>query len=308
MSHTTSPQNRPEPSNGNDVNVDLNGYVWQKYSQGGEDGILFEILKRLGVIDAEREKWCVEFGAYDGVHLSNTCYLIREHGFRAVMIEAHKKRFRDLCRNLPDDNVVKLNRFVNLDGKDTLEGILGETELPKDFDLLSIDIDSCDYHIWDTLKDFRPKLVIIEFNPTVPVDVAYIQPRSFAVKHGSGVKAVDNLAREKGYTTVCVYGSNLIAVRDDLVGKISDTPPPPIEDMADLTQRRFVFVGYDGTVLSNFDELPVAWHPTTVDMEDMQFLPRFLRKHGDDLGPLGWTAFGLLDYWRRFKRLFRRKS
>jgi len=272
----------------------------------GEDGVLHEILRRIGVLDARRAKWCVEFGAWDGVHLSNTCNLIENHGFRAVMIEAGRKRFRQLCRNWPGEEVIKINRFVTLDGADRLDAILGETALPADFDLLSIDIDGCDYHVWESLQDYRPKLVIVEYNSTLPVDIPYVQPPDFSIRRGNGVKALDNLARHKGYTTVCLNGPNLIAVRDDLLERVPDVPPPAIEDMADPEQRRFVFVGYDGRVLSNFDELPVNWHPTRIFMDDLQVLPAFLRKHGDDYSPLHWAAFGLLDYWRRFKRMLRR--
>jgi len=304
----TSLQSPRARSNGNDGFEALKACRWDAYSQDGEDGILHELLSRLGVIDSGAAKWCVEFGAWDGVHLSNSCNLIRNHGFRAVMIEAERKRYRQLCRNHPSDKVVKLNRLVTLDGPHRLDAILAETKIPRDFDMLSIDIDSCDYHVWQSLQDYRPKLVVIEVNPTIPVDVPYVQPPDFTVNRGNGVKAVDDLAREKGYSTVCVHGGNLIAVRDDLLSRISDTPPPPIEDLADPAQRRFVFVGYDGTILSNFDELPMVWHPTRAGMDDLQVLPGFLRRFTGKYTPLHWAAFGLLDYWRRLKLRLRRRG
>ena len=246
--------------------------------------------------------------AWDGVHLSNTCNLIRNHGFRAVLIEADKKKYRQLCRNLPSPEVVKLNRFVSLEGRDRLDAILGETGIPQDFDLLSIDIGSCDYHVWQSLEDYQPKVVIIEINSTIPVEVPYVQPPDFTINHGNGVKAVDDLARDKGYKTVCVNRGNLIAVRDDLLDRISADAPPPIEEMVDHTNRRFVFVGYDGKILSNFDEMPMIWHPTRIDMTDLQVLPGFLRRFTPTYTPLHWAAFGLLDYWRRLKRLLRKRG
>ena len=36
-------------------------------------------------------------------------------------------------------------------------------------DLLSIDIDGNDYHIFESLKKLRPRLIICEYNPTIPV-------------------------------------------------------------------------------------------------------------------------------------------
>ena len=44
------------------------------FSQSGEDGVLEYILSKL----PKRDNWCVEFGAWDGMHLSNTYYFIKE--------------------------------------------------------------------------------------------------------------------------------------------------------------------------------------------------------------------------------------
>ena len=44
------------------------------HSQFGEDGVLAELLRRLGI----ERGWCCEFGAYDGVHLSNTRLLLEQ--------------------------------------------------------------------------------------------------------------------------------------------------------------------------------------------------------------------------------------
>ena len=41
------------------------------YSQNGEDGILQELLKKLNL---EKNGWCCEFGAWDGIYLCNTYY------------------------------------------------------------------------------------------------------------------------------------------------------------------------------------------------------------------------------------------
>lgn len=57
----------------------LDGFAADVTSQGGEDGIIREILNRLsGKI--ELSNWCVEFGAWDGIRYSNTLNLIRNCG------------------------------------------------------------------------------------------------------------------------------------------------------------------------------------------------------------------------------------
>ena len=64
------------------------------HSQNGEDGVIKEILKRLGLNKSENY-WCVEFGAWDGIHLSNTFSLV-EKSWNAVYIEGDKVRYQEL--------------------------------------------------------------------------------------------------------------------------------------------------------------------------------------------------------------------
>ena len=59
----------------------LNSFEKKIYSQFGEDGILEEILKRLG--EQNIDKWCVEFGARDGISDSNTYNLIKNYDYNA---------------------------------------------------------------------------------------------------------------------------------------------------------------------------------------------------------------------------------
>src|SRR5450631_2050388 len=93
------------------------------YSQFGEDGLIEEILLRISG-GHELSRWCVEFGAWNGVFLSNTCRLIREDGYRAVLIEPVPQRFAELCENFPDDHVVKLQSFVETAGENSLDSLL----------------------------------------------------------------------------------------------------------------------------------------------------------------------------------------
>jgi hypothetical protein len=60
------------------------------FSQAGEDGVLEKILE---LLPETQDRWCDEFGAWDGEYLSNTASLIKNKGFSAVMIEANRSRF-----------------------------------------------------------------------------------------------------------------------------------------------------------------------------------------------------------------------
>ncbi len=65
------------------------------YSQNGEDGVIKEILRRIG-LDNDGNRWCVEFGAWDGKHLSNTFLLVESHKWNAIYIEGDAEKFRAL--------------------------------------------------------------------------------------------------------------------------------------------------------------------------------------------------------------------
>jgi len=117
----------------------LNEYSNKIYSQFGEDGIINEILNRIG--GNNLDKWCVEFGARDGISDSNTYNLIKNNNYKAILIEGDKKYYKKLCKNFISDEIVKLNKFVDFEGNNSLEKILQSTKIPKNFDILSIDID-----------------------------------------------------------------------------------------------------------------------------------------------------------------------
>ena len=85
----------------------------------------------------------------------------------AVLIEGDSEKMQDLQRNTRDfPGVTCLGRFVGSGGPNSLDGLLREVDAPDSFELLSIDVDGDDYHIWKSLESFRPKVVIIECNPT----------------------------------------------------------------------------------------------------------------------------------------------
>ena len=161
----------------------LNDFSVNKfYSQFGEDGIIEEIFKRLDS-KIKLDRWCCEFGAWDGVYLSNTCHFIRNLGFNAILIEANKNKVSELNKNFPSDNVLKIQKTVTFQGSNSLDNIFSETVIPLNFDFLSIDIDGADYHIFDSIKKYKPKVVCIEFNPLIPNSVEYVQPKDMKIKH-----------------------------------------------------------------------------------------------------------------------------
>ncbi len=188
-------------------------------SQGGEDGIIAEICRRLKI---EKGSF-VEFGAWDGVYCSNT-YTLAQRGWSGVYIEGDRERAETLAKNLREfENCTPICSFIMAEGDQRLDAILSETALSKDFDLLSVDVDGNDYWLWKSLTDYQPKIVVIEYNsnfgPTESKTIPYDSGHMFdeTMFYGASAAALNGLGREKGYTLVAyTTGLNLIFVRSDL--------------------------------------------------------------------------------------------
>jgi hypothetical protein len=184
------------------------------HSQSGEDGILEELSKRLSIAKGT----FVEFGAWDGKHLSNTFHLL-EQGWSGVHIEGDPIKFQDLLktRQLYPNTLTPVCCYVDFQGENTLDAILSKTKTPKYFDILSIDIDSFDWQVWWSLKNYHPKIVIVESNTEILPGI--FQVHTPGEVQGSSFTALLELGKKKGYALVCNTG-NLIFVRNDLTKKV----------------------------------------------------------------------------------------
>ena len=188
------------------------------YSQNGEDGILEEIFKRINIASSNNEKWCVEFGAWDGKHLSNTFHLV-EQGWNAIYIEGDKEKYQDLLQTVKQYPKIKpINAMVGFEESDSnnLNNLLSGTKMPEDFDLLSIDIDSFDLAVWQCFVG-KPKVVIIEINSSIEPGILQWHDGIFC--QGNSFSSTIKVAEDKDYKLVCHTG-NLIFLREDLVHMI----------------------------------------------------------------------------------------
>ncbi len=260
----------------------LLGFAGNVTSQKGEDGVIAKVLEVVGA----REGWCVEFGAWDGKHLSNTYSLIADKGFAAVLIEGSAKRFRALTetfRNNP--KVIPINAFVGFGVDDNLDAILAKTAIPVDFDVLSIDIDGNDYHVWKAVSRYRPKLVVIEYNPTVPSAVEFVQRADMSVNHGSSIRSMALLAKEKGYELVAATDYNCFFVKAEyfpLFGIENNTVEAIRPDESCVS---YIFNGFDGTVFVRGRGI-LEWHGIPYRESRMQVVSRLFRRLPDTYGPL----------------------
>jgi hypothetical protein len=174
-----------------------------KYSQLGDDGIISHILEKIGTTKG----FFVEFGGWDGIHLSNTRALF-EQGWDGAFIEADPEKFKNLQENYKDHpNIICINEYVTFDPADpkglTFDAIADKYFPNQAIDLLSIDVDGMDYRIFESIKR-RATLVIVEggslWHPKLRIKV----PDSLSVNNLHQPLAVNfKLGRKKGYEPIC---------------------------------------------------------------------------------------------------------
>ena len=194
----------------------------QYFSQNFEDGMIAEIFKRIGTTS----KTFLEIGVGDGSENNTTSLL--SAGWSGAWIEGDPDCVRSIESQLlkmpQTSKRLKVRRaFVS---PQNISSLLSEVAVPDEIDLFSLDIDLNTYHIWAALTDFRPRVIVVEYNGAFPPDLPWIHPYvenggwDYTQEFGASLKAFELLGSERGYSLVgCdITGINAFFVRDDLVG------------------------------------------------------------------------------------------
>ncbi|GLD92984.1 hypothetical protein PINS_up001576 [Pythium insidiosum] len=183
---------------------------WGHFSQNGEDGVLHAIFAHVGVTT----KRYVEFGAGTGDECNTRLW--REHyGWDGVLLDAWHE---DVARGLHRAWVTAEN----------VNALFEAHAVPREFDLLSIDVDFNDFWLLSAIdrSRFSPRVIVIEVNSHVPPNerrtVRYDPQRSWDAESdyfGVGVGALELWGRRAGYSLVyCeTRGVNCFLVRDDVL-------------------------------------------------------------------------------------------
>jgi hypothetical protein len=192
------------------------------FSQMGEDGILQFLLRHVKLDN----DFFVEFGVEDYSE-SNTRFLLMKDNWSGLVIDSSPMNVRAIEQSYYfwKHDLKAIYRFVD---RDNIEGILREAGVPRDLGLLSVDIDGNDYWVWEAIQDFRPAIVVCEYNTvfgpeatvTVPYDPAFMRGRAHHsnLYFGASIAALHRLAEAKGYALVGSNstGGNAFFVREDL--------------------------------------------------------------------------------------------
>ena len=204
----------------------LEQYGYKVYSQNDEDGIIHEIFKRIGT----KSKFFVEFGVDIGIE--SNCHSLLLQGWRGLWIEGRKDAYDQILRRfapaIRNGKLSVLNEFVNVKN---INLILAQ-HVKDELDLLSIDVDGNDWHIWNAIDGLNPRVVIIEYNGKFPPEIDWKMPYNEdhvwdgTDRQGASLKSLEILGRSKGYSLVGtnICGINSFFVRDDLLDDKFSSP------------------------------------------------------------------------------------
>ena len=196
---------------------DLRAFERRAYSEDGEDGILEEILRRVG----RRTRQFVEFGVGSGRYC-NCARLVLEEDWQGLFMEVEPASFDRLRRRYLSYPKVKCVQA--LVGSSNIEALLATHGVPEEFDVLSIDIDGNDYWVWAAIRRWRPRIVVIEYNGGYPSGEKWVMPEDpnrqgdESPGLGASLASLEDLGGQKGYRLVATTSErvNAFFVRQDL--------------------------------------------------------------------------------------------
>lgn len=173
------------------------------YSQNGEDGVIHTIFAKIGTTN----RFCVEFGIHPGE--GNTLYL-KKNGWDCLWMDGGG-----------DGEVIKKEYIT----AENINSLFLKYNVPKEFDLLSIDIDSNDYWVWKAIEGYAPRVVVIEYNASVAANESKAVEYDPNLRwdgsdyYGGSLLAMKRLGESKGYTLITCEkkGINAFFVRSDLI-------------------------------------------------------------------------------------------
>ncbi len=204
----------------------LTPYEYRVFSQNGEDGVIAEIVRRIG---GAFPRTFVEFGGGNGL-AGNTLVLADVLGWKGMFIEpAEHDHARLTAKHRTSDRVQVIRSFVS---PDNINHLLTQGLGSEEIGVMSIDVDGNDYYIWEAIAR-KAVLVVIEYNGELPLDQPLVQPLlsrpwDGTNYYGASLRALESLGARLGYRLVHteLTGTNAFFVREDLAGPFKEIVAP----------------------------------------------------------------------------------
>ncbi len=187
----------------------INLYNFEKkvYSQNGEDGIIEKIFQTIGV----KNQYYVEFNVGDGIK-RNTRYLTEEYKWNGLLMD----------REFYNSKINLMKEFIT---KENINKLFKQYNVPKKFDLLSINIGYNDWYILREIlsQGYSPRVIIQKYNSDLLLDDKVVIYDSKYISDntqyfGASFTAFSTLLNKFGYNVIYCdkNGVNMFAIRRDI--------------------------------------------------------------------------------------------
>ena len=202
----------------------LRDHEFKVFSQWGEDGILQYLLRVVPIVN----QTFIEFGVEDFFQ-SNCRFLMMKDNWRGFVIDGSEENIERLKTSyfFWKHELGALASFIT---RENINELLSHSGFEEDLGILSIDLDGIDLYVLEAITNFRPRILICEYNAvfgverkiSVPYDPAFVRTarHSSNLYAGASLAALHHVAAMKGYSLVGTNsaGNNAFFVRNDLLG------------------------------------------------------------------------------------------
>jgi hypothetical protein len=183
-----------------------------KFSSLDEERIISEILDNISI----KHKFFVDIGAANGVSWSNTC-LLAVKGWEGLSVEYNSESFAELAEEYKTFSGVNLSRCMVT--PENVVTLLKANQVPQEFGVLSLDIDSYDYYVLEQILNcYRPSIICTEINERIPPPIKftikwnpnYVGNTDFC--YGQSISQLNVLASKHDYGIVDLEFNNAFLV------------------------------------------------------------------------------------------------
>jgi hypothetical protein len=195
-----------------------------------EDGLLLNIFTKIGITN----KYFIDIGSNDCIN-SNCANLAFHQNWSGLFIDGNSKILKRGKYIYQSHFKTDSNKFLFTQGIVTtqnINSILSHANCPTAPDLLCIDLDGNDYHIWNAIEAISPRVVLVEVQ-VEKSNTEFVPPYSTEFElyeddtpKGASPLSMMQLANKKGYQLVAVNNGcyNLFFVREDCMKNLKALP------------------------------------------------------------------------------------
>ncbi len=199
------------------------------FSNLGEQRLLEHYISQLNPVPV-----CVDIGANDGRTMSNT-YSLFFAEWKGLAVEYDPREFAKLSARYAEFDQVNLARCMVT--PTNVGALLQAHGLPKEFGVLSLDIDGYDYFVLTAiLTEFRPSIIVTEINEKIPPPIRFTVNYSPSYRwqgdhfYGQSISLLGDLCRRADYALVELEYNNAILIPREL------SPVPPLDPVDAYTR------------------------------------------------------------------------